>query len=368
MAETTGTTPTTPLIEMITGYMPPQIIYVAARLGLADLLAGGPRTAEELAAAAGAQPATLHRLLRALACLGAVEETEPGRFALTETGRPLRADVPDSIRALALLFCAPEIWHSWAELLDAVRTGEPPFARVNGTGFFDFFARDEELYANFNTAMADGTRAVVPLLAEACDFTRFRTVVDVGGNDGTLVAGLLAAVPGLRGVLFDRPEGAVRAAKTLAAAGVADRCEVVTGDFFDAVPEVPGGGEAYLLKNVLHDWDDGRVAVILRNCRRAMSPDATLLVVESVMDPTVTPGSPNGAKAVVMSDVSMLVSHGGRERTEAEYRALLASAGLEVTAVGEPFSPLHYRVLEARPSTTEQTGDDAGRQEKGGRP
>ena len=198
-----------------------------------------------------------------------------------------------------------------------------------------------DLSETFNAAMAEHTRAVAPGFVEAHDFGRYRTVADLGGGDGTLIGAILRANPGLRGVLFDLPPGLAAAPATLA--DVAGRTEIVPGDFFESVPE---GADAYVLKSVIHDWDDERAAAILRNCRAAMRDDARLLVLEQVMPEIVT----EEAQGVVRNDLNMLVSTGGRERTEAEFRALLDGAGFETAALTGPLPPAGYHVIEARPA------------------
>ncbi len=329
------------LLDTVFGYAPAQIIHVAARLGIADQLAGGALASTELAAATETHPPSMYRLLRALACFGVVTEVEPDRFELTAAGASLRTAAPDSIRALVLLFCGDEVWRSWGELEYSVRTGKPAWEHVTGMPSFEFFAQHPAQSATFNAAMADHTRSVTPAIIASYDFSRFGTLVDVGGGDGTLIAAVLDATPGLRGVLFDLPAGVEMAAKILDAAGVADRCDVVTGDFFASVPE---GADAYLLKSVIHDWDDERAVEILCSCRRAMPAASTLLVIEPVLPPRVDSPEVTGT---VLSDINMLVNTGGRERSEEEFRALHSAAGFELTAVMGVGAG--YRVLEGSP-------------------
>ncbi|GLZ14553.1 methyltransferase [Actinomadura sp. NBRC 104425] len=332
-----------PLLDTAFGFMPAQIVYTAVELGLADALADGPRTAGELAERTGTHAPSLLRLLRALTVLGAVRQQEPDLFALTDEGRRLRRDVPDSIRGMVGLFCAPEVWRCWGQLPEAVRTGEYVWEQVTGETTFEYFARNPELSATFNAAMAEATRNVAPALVKAHDFGRYRTIADLGGGNGTLLAAILSAVPGPKGVLFDLPAALEHAGRTLEEAGVADRCEVVAGDFFQAVPE---GADAYVIKSVIHDWDDEKAAALLRTCRAAMTPAARVLIVEPVLPPLVTPE----LHAALMSDVNMLLTTGGRERTEAEFRDLLASAGLATVSVSGPLGHAGYRIIEAAPA------------------
>ncbi|MBG0832784.1 VOC family protein [Planomonospora sp. ID67723] len=327
--------------ELISSYMPAQILYVAAELDLAAHLAGGERETAELAAATGTHAPSLRRLLRALACLGLVTETVPGRFTLTEAGDLLKDGSPGSFRAMARLICGPDLWASWGLLIDSVRTGEPTWERVTGFPAFEWTARDPEGSAIFNRAMSENTRRVAPGIIAGFDFARFGTLVDVGGGDGTLLSAILRAVPDLRGVLFDLPSGLAEAERNLA--GLRDRCETVSGDFFEAVPQ---GADAYLLKSVIHDWDDERATAILRACHAAMGPQATLLVLEPVLPERID--SP-AATGIVMSDINMLVATGGRERTEAEFRALLTGAGFGSVTVTGPFPETELRMISARP-------------------
>ncbi|WP_067488052.1 methyltransferase [Actinomadura hibisca] len=330
-----------PLLDLAYGYMPAQIVYAAAELGLADALADGPRSSAELAAGTGTHAPSLLRLLRALTVLGVTEQHGPDLFALAPAGQDLRRGVPGSVRNLVLLFCGPDVWRTWGDLMGTLRTGEYAWERVTGMTPFEFFARDQELSATFNAAMAEHTRAVAPAVIEAADLGRFGTVADLGGGDGTLLAAVLRAVPGARGVLFDLPPALESAKDTLG--DLADRCEIVPGDFF---AEVPSGADAYLLKSVIHDWDDERTAAILRSCRAAMRPEARLLLVETLMPPVVTAEH----RGVAMGDLNMLVATGGRERTEAEFRELLTAAGFATVSVSEPLPPSGYRVLEAAPA------------------
>jgi hypothetical protein len=331
------------LFEMLTGHMAAQTVHVAAELNLPDKLAAGARTVAELAEQTGTHPPSLLRLLRAMTSLGLAVETVEGEYELTELGSPLRADAPDSLRSFALLNLREEGWRSWGELLHSVRTGDPAFHKVYGMKVFEYTAANPAVGEAFNEAMAENTRRAARAVAVEYDFSRFGTLVDVGGNDGTLLAGVLAAHPGLKGVVLDTPTGCEGAPATLAAAGVADRCEVVAGDFFESVPE---GGDAYLLKAVIHDWDDESCVRILKSVRAAIGQDGTLLLVEPVI-----PTGPGRAPTVrmVTSDLNMLLYTGGKERTDEEFRALLAAAGFELTDISEPVRPLDSRVLTARP-------------------
>ena len=257
------------LFRMITGYYVSRAIHVVAKLGIADLLADGARGHDDLAKATGTHAPSLNRVLRLLASAGVFTEEEDGSFALTPIGACLRSGVPGSMRAAALLF-GGITQQAWGDLLYSVETGEPAFRRVFGMDPFDYMAEHPDEAANFDAAMADFTKHIAIAVAAAYDFSPFRRIVDVGGGNGALLAGILKANPTLTGVLFDLPEVADRATAPMRELGLADRCEIVGGDFFKAVP---AGGDAYLLKHVIHDWNDDRATAILRNCRRAMGAD-----------------------------------------------------------------------------------------------
>ena len=330
-----------PLLDLAFGYMPAQTLHAAAEIGLADALADGPRPSAELAKETGTHAPSLYRLLRGLTGLGVVEQKERDLFALTAEGQRLRADAPDSVRALIRLFCGPDVWRTWGDMTETLRTGEYAWKRVTGKTSFEYFESDEDLSATFNEAMAEHTRAVAPGIIEAHDFGRYGTVADLGGGDGTLLAAILRSNRGLRGMLFDLPSGLDAASGALE--DVADRAEIVPGDFFEAVPE---GAGAYVLKSVVHDWNDENATAILANVRAAMRPDARVLVLEQVMPEIVTPE----ARGVVGNDLNMLVSTGGRERTEAEFRDLLEAAGFTAVSLTGPLQPSAYHVIEARPA------------------
>lgn len=331
----------TRLTRMAFGHVDAQVVHAAVRLGVADALAAGPMPAERLAEVLGCEPGGLTRLLRALTVLGLAEEPEPGHYGLTDLGRPLCADHPESLRSAVLLTAHPSTWQAWGALTDAVRTGGSAFRHAHGRSLFDHLPGDPDLAAAFHTAMGDGTGQVTDAIVRAYDFRAARTVVDLGGGDGTLLAAVLAAAPEATGVLLDRPDGAARAAATLRRAVPPERWSVRAGDFFAEVP----AGDLMLLKGVLHDFGDQRCVDLLRNCRRALAPDGRLLVLEGVLPPRAGPG----AAAVVMSDIAMLAWTGGRERTAAEFRDLLTESGFTLAGVGAPLSGTSTRILMAIP-------------------
>jgi O-methyltransferase domain/Dimerisation domain len=315
--------PPAALMQMATGYWVSQAVYVVAKLGIADLLQAGPKSLEELAQATGADRAALSRLLRALVSLGVFTEKEQGCFAQTPLSACLQTSVPGSLRAMVTLLNEEE-YRAWGEVLHSVKTGGPAFDHVFGMGLFPYLEQHPETAAVFNAAMTDYTSQVAAAVVQAYDFSGFRTIVDVGGRHGTLLTSVLKAYSSLRGVLFDTAAVSAGAKQHIDAAGLSARCEVVAGDFFEAVPS---GGDAYLLSQILHDWEDERSITILKNCHRAMAERGKLLVIETV----IAPGSePSFGK---LFDLHMMVVTGGRERTEAEYRALFARAGFQLTRV-----------------------------------
>jgi len=328
------------LMPMITGAWASQAICVAATLGLADLLAQGHQSGEVLAQATGTQPAALARLLRALASLGVFRETEQGWFASTPLGDQLRSEVPGSLRNLAIMVGAPEARLAWSDLTNSVRTGNSAFQRVFGMDTYEYRSKHAEDRTVFNAAMADMTRQVAADAIAAYDFSRFRSILDVGGGNGALLASLLTATPGLKGILFDLPSGTEGAPELVAAAGISERCEIVHGDFFKALP---AGADAYLLKSVMHNWNDEMCCIILSNCAAAMVATARLLLVEQVL-PARVEAVPLHRRAL-MTDLNMLVMTGGCERGEAQYRHLLMASGLEIKVIVPTASS--FSIIEA---------------------
>ncbi len=333
--------PSVALFRMASAHYVSRAVYVAAQLGIADLLADGPRPFEDLATATRTHAPSLNRLLRLLASVGVFAEEEGGRFALTPIGACLRSGVPGSMRALALLL-GGAAQDAWRELPYSVRTGEPAFPHVFGTDSFSYMAQHPAEAVVFDEAMGEFTKEVAVVVAATYDFSRFGTIVDVGGGNGALLAGILKAHAGPRGVVFEQPHIAVRTRAHLAQLGVAERCTVVAGDFF---AEVPAGGDAYMLKHVIHDWNDERAGQILANCRRAMGPNGTLLIVEGVYPARIdqSPASQGSAS----NDVNMLVCTGGRERSEREFRSLYEAAGFTLTRIVP--TPMRTSVIEGVP-------------------
>lgn len=324
--------PSSLMFNLIAGRWVTQMISVAATLGIADLLKDGPRTVEELASAAGAQAGPLYRVLRALASVGVFEEVKNRRFKLTPLASTLRSDVPGSMRSLAMMTGSQYHVDSWQQLLHGVRTGETPFRRAHGVPMFEYFERHPEDLKVFGEAMTNVSMTENPAIAAAYKFSAMRSLVDVGGGNGSLLRAILEANPKLRGVHFDQPlvSARARADVSLTAPSVADRCGFEAGSFFEAVPK---GGDAYTIKRVLHDWSDEEAVKILSNCRGAMNAKGRVLVIESVIQPG---NAPDRGKLL---DVQMLVI-GGRERTKQEFAALFTEAGLRLTRVIRTNCPL----------------------------
>ena len=333
-----GIPPTVVLYQKLTGTWVAQAISVIAKLGTADALADGPQTVDELAAAANAHAPALYRVLRALASVGIFAEDQDGRFHLTPLAEPLRSEVPGSVRSFAIMLGEEWNWRPWGHLLHSVTTGQPAFENTYGTGIFAYMAERPEASAIFDAAMTSRSGPDAEAVTAAYDFSTFRTVVDVGGGRGSVLASILRANPDVRGILFDQTHVIPGAREYLDAAGLGQRCQLVSGDFFESVV---AGGDAYVLKWILHNWDDERALRILERCRQAVPTTGRLLLVQTVIPPGNDPSSGK------LADVAMLVWTGGKERTEAEYRALLATAGFELTRVVPTRSSLS--VVEAIP-------------------
>ena len=312
------------LIEMGMAFFVSGILHAAARLSLADHLAAGPMSAAELAGPTGTHGPTLHRLMRALAGLGLLTERDGRRFALTPLGEALQTGAPGSARSTLLSFCGPWFWRGWQELVYSVQTGKTGFDNAFGMPVFEYLSKHAGEASLFSEAMVGIHGAEPAAVAAAYDFSGFKSVVDVGGATGNLLAAVLSSQPGLRGVLFDLPHVVVDAPALLTARGVAERVTIKSGSFFETVPE---GGDAYLMSHVIHDWNDDQCLAILGHCRKALKPDGRLLLIEMVLPAGDTP---HPGKIL---DMVMLVFPGGMERTEAEYASLLQKAGFRLNRV-----------------------------------
>ncbi len=321
--DNTITSPSARLGQML-NYDLTQMIYVVVKLGIPDLLAGGPRHVDELAALIGVHAPSLYRLMRALASLDIFLEDSTGRFSLTSLSELLRSGVPGSWRPFALAYGEPWWWSAWGGLLHSVQTGETAFDHVQGKSLFEFLAQNAEAARIFNANMTAMTSGEAGAVVAAYDFSRTRVLVDVGGGQGALVTAVLQSYPQVRAIVFDLPSVVEEARSRLESAGIVERCEVVGGSFFE---QVPRGGDVYTLKDILHDWDDPQAINILRTCHAAMDSSARLLVIERI----IRPGK--DGMAGKMTDVAMLIFTGGKERTEAQYRTLLESAGFQIKGI-----------------------------------
>jgi hypothetical protein len=327
------------LIQMTMSYWPPRMLYVAAKLGLADRLASGAQSADTLAGQTGTHAPSLYRMLRALASLGVFTEQAGRRFALTPLGEALRSDAPGAAHATILTMGSDWIWRALEQFPYSIETGKTGFEKALGEPIFDWLAKRPEEASLFSQTMI-GVHGMEPAaVAEAYDFRELKTVVDVGGGSGNLLTTILQKQPGPRGVLFDLPHVVDHARPLIESRGLADRVSIETGSFFE---KVPAGGDAYLLSHIIHDWTEELCLRILGNCRKVMGPASKLLIIEMVLPPgdTFHPGK--------MLDMTMLLVPGGQERSEQEYKELLAKAGFELTRVVPTQSPVS--VVEAVPA------------------
>ena len=324
-----GEPPGIALYRIGVGHYFSRALALVAKLGVADLLKDGPRSYDDLAAATGTHGASLARVMRLLASVGVFEERDNGAFALLPLGELLRSDVPGSMRAMVQLFAGVAIQDSWKELEYCVQTGEPAFRRNSPyADTFEAMAANPEQAKVFDEAMATFAPMTAAVIAASYDFAPLRTLVDVGGGNGTLLLGILKANPHLHGIVFDLAHAAEKARAKIVEAGVQSRCEARAGDFFT---EVPAGADAYLIKHVIHDWNDERASAILRSIHRAMPPHGRLLIAEGVYPERVD--TSEGARGAAANNVNMLVCTGGRQRSEAEFRSLLAAAGFKLTRI-----------------------------------
>jgi SAM-dependent methyltransferase len=323
------------VFQVLTGFWSARAVYIAAKLGLADLVKDGPKTVTELAVLTGTHAPSLYRVLRALASIGWFEEDASGRFGPTPLTVGLQTGVPGSLRSLAMTELGEEHYPAWGDLLFSVKTGKLAFNQVFGMANWEFWASHPENAQIFNQAMSEVTAVLEPAVLEALDLSGFKRIVDAGGGKGTLMTSILRAYPSARGVVIALPHVIEQGRQLIDAQGLSARCELVAGDFFESVPE---GGDAYILKWVIHDWDDERSIAILKNCHRAMSPDGKLFVIEAVIPSRSEPFFHK------FMDLNMLVMTGGRERTETEYRALFEKAGFHMNRITS--TPTEVAVLE----------------------
>jgi hypothetical protein len=326
------------LLESIAMRHVPQALHVAAVLGIADLIPKGAKSSVELAQATGTDAAILHRILRTLAAAGVLATDAKGRFRLTALGQPLRSDVGDSVRAASIFLSGESELEG--RLLDCVRTGKTAIELLSGeTNWIDYYQKDPVRSAVFNAAMTALSNAHYAGVVESYDFRSVRKLVDVGGGHGRLLSTILTAYPKMRGVLFELPHAIEGARKTLAAAGLSDRCEVVSGDFFFSVPE----GDAYMLSRVIHDWADDKAVAILKIIRAVVPAKGRVLLFETMIR------SEKRLSYPLLSDLNMVIRTGGRERTEAGYRALYKAAGFKMIRAIRTPSPTGMSIIEGKP-------------------
>jgi SAM-dependent methyltransferase len=324
-------------MQLSTGYIASTCVYLAVQLRIPDLLAAAPRPVNDLAGELGVNEDALYRVMRTLVSLGVFEENAPRTFANTLTSTILRSETPGSMYDMALWMSDPFHFQVYANALHSLRTGRPAVEQTVGVPVFEYFPKHPEESEIFNNAMTMFSGMVIPAVLEVFDFSGIGTLVDVAGGHGRVLTSILQKYPTMRGVLFDLEHVLAGARAVIESLGLSDRCRTVSGDFFKAVP---AGGDAYIMKHIIHDWDDERAATILKNIRSAMNPGGRLILLESV----VAPGNqPDFAKLI---DLEMLLMPGGRERTEQEFRDLFARAGFELTRITPTKSPLS--VIEGR--------------------
>jgi hypothetical protein len=323
------------MLQLISGFWISRGIYIAAKLGLADLVKDGPKTATDLAASTGTHAPSLFRVLRALASVGLFTQDEQDRFGETPLLQTLRSDVPGSLRAFAMTELGEEHYPAWGELMHSVRTGGIAFDRAFGMDIWKYFGQHPDNARIFNDAMSGMTAQANEVLHAAYDFAGIKTIVDIGGGHGGLITSILRRNPTMRGILFDSPEVIEGARAVMAASDLSARCELVGGNFFESVP---AGADAHIMKWIIHDWDDAQSVAILKNSHRALPENGKLILVEAVVP---ADREPHFSKFI---DLNMLVMTGGRERTEAEFRDLYEQAGFRLTRVVPTESP--FSVIE----------------------
>jgi hypothetical protein len=329
------------LLEMINGSWKSQAVRAAAELRIADLLSHGSLAGNDLASATGTHAPSLCRLLRALVSLGILIEETDGAFALTPLGELLRTDSNRSLRAWSIWW-GEYCWPAWEKLMYSLRNGQSAREMLNQSQGFEHLDRDPKAAEIFDTALMELTRLTTAEVLCAFDFSRFRHVIDVGGGYGELLSSILEAYPTLSGILFDRPHAIEAARARFASLGLDSRCHLIAGDFFQSIP---AGGDAYVLKSIIHDWDDEHAAQILTRCREAMSPESTLLLVERMMPARLEVSKAD--QSIARSDLHMLVALGAKERTEAEFRKLLEQSGFRVGTITRAGM---MNIIESRPA------------------
>ena len=334
-----GMPPQVKMLQMMNAYRLTQSISVAAKLGIADLVADGAKSSEELAQATGTHAPSLYRLLRAVASFGIFVEDENGRFGLTPRAAILQSNVPGSIRSYAIVQGDEWHWRMWGEILYSVKTGQPAFYHLYGMEFQDYYDQNPDVAARFDAAMVGVLGMTDAAITANYDFSTVGKVVEVGtgGGDGNLLSAILKNNSLVQGIFFDLPSRIQPAQRVIEAAGLLDRCEVVAGDVLQSFPS---GGEAYIIKNLVHDYDDQRAIKLLKNCHEAIAENGKVLVVEMIVPPG---NEPSLAKMVDVE--ALIMSAGAIERTEEQYRNLLSAAGFKLTQVISTRSPMS--IIEA---------------------
>lgn len=324
------------MLRLMSGFWISRCIYITAKLGIADLLKDGPKTAADLSHATGAHPPSLFRVLRALASTGILTQSEVG-FGNTPVSETLCTDVPGSLRAFAMTELGEEHYPAWGQLLHSVRTGGIAFDQAFGMPVWEFFSKNPENARIFNDAMSGMTAQAQKALHDAYDFAGIRKIVDVGGGHGGLITSILNRYPEMSGILFDSPQVIEGARERITSSEVASRCELVSGNFFESVP---AGGDAIIMKWIIHDWNDEQSIAILKNCHRALAGGGKIILVEAVVPPD------SDFHFSKFMDLNMLVMTGGRERTEAEFHDLYEKSGFRLTRIVPTESP--FSVIEGR--------------------
>jgi hypothetical protein len=323
------------MLQMITGFWTSCCIYNAAKLDIADLLGGKPQTIEQLAETTHCDAPSLYRLLRALASKGIFSENEKGEFSNTPLSETLKSNIPGSMKAMAIAQLGDH-YNAWGNLLYSIKTGNIAFDEVEGMPVWQYYETHPEEGINFMKAMTGMTGTAIINVLPAYDFSGFKTIVDVGGGNGAMLMAVLNTAKEATGIVFDQEYVLHETSNELAAKGFAARCSTQAGSFFDFVPE---GADAYLMKMVLHDWNDEQSLIILNNCRKAMKADSKLIVIESVIPAGNTPHHGK------LLDINMLVMTGGKERTEQEFAALFSRAGLKLSKIIPTHSPM-FSIVE----------------------
>lgn len=326
------------LMQFASGYVVSSVLWAVAELNIADLLKNGPRSVAEIAKARNLNQDALYRSLRLLAMVGIFTETEPRHFALTPPAEPLRTDLPNSMRDMVVWMSDPMHFTVSSHWIHSVKTGQTTVEHVTGKPAFEYFAEQPVEFERFHRAMTTMSNMVMGPVLEVYDFSSFNTVVDVAGGHGLVLCEILKQNPKLKGILFDVKDVLPGGGERIANCGLEARCSTIAGDFFQSVPQ---GGDLYIMKNIIHDWDDDKALTILRNCRKALDDktNGKVLLLELVLPPGNTPHLSK------ILDIEMLVFPGGRERSEHEYADLFSRAGLRLTRVIPTKSP--YSVIEA---------------------